>query len=247
MSIRSPIVLICLMVAVFTGEAHAIFDPGTGRWLQRDPIGYVDGTNLCQYARSSPIRFNDPSGLEVFIKCVRCTKPSGDFKMTCCINDTNDPAYSKCTEANNYQMCQTPPSPRIGNQPSETDGDPYGTYGPLEPGHYWVTNHPMGTRRGRVPVVTNHPELPNHITTTRGTRRDGIMFHNQRRYSNGCITVVDPTFDNELKKKIDENGGRIRFELQDAGDCPEEDSSCNDGGGIPFRPGDRPAPGMTVL
>lgn len=245
MSLNRILVLTTSVLAFFGSDAYAIYDAGLGRWLQRDPAGYVDGASLYQYVRSSPNIYTDPFGLEVSVKCVRCTKPSGDFKMTCCINDSNDPSYSKCTEANDYASCQGPPGNRIGNQESETEGDPYGTYGPLEPGDYWITNHPMGRRRGRVPVVTNHPELPNHITTSRGTRRDGIMFHDQRRYSNGCITAVDHSFDNELKKKINENGGRIRFELQDAGDCPEEEPCGDDDGGFPLRPGDRPAPGMS--
>jgi RHS repeat-associated protein len=38
------------------------YSPVTGRWLQRDPAGPVDGTNLYQYVRSSPVRYNDSSG-----------------------------------------------------------------------------------------------------------------------------------------------------------------------------------------
>jgi len=34
-----------------------------GRWLQRDPAGYVDGANLYEYAVSSPVRMVDRMGL----------------------------------------------------------------------------------------------------------------------------------------------------------------------------------------
>jgi RHS repeat-associated protein len=34
-----------------------------GRWLTRDPIGYVDGRNLYQYTSSNPMRSFDPLGL----------------------------------------------------------------------------------------------------------------------------------------------------------------------------------------
>jgi len=34
-----------------------------GRWLQRDPAGYVDGANLYEYVRSSPAGMRDWSGL----------------------------------------------------------------------------------------------------------------------------------------------------------------------------------------
>ncbi len=39
--------------------------PRLGRWLQRDPLGYVDGVNLYEYARSMPTFFVDPFGLAV--------------------------------------------------------------------------------------------------------------------------------------------------------------------------------------
>ncbi|MEL6397424.1 MAG: RHS repeat-associated core domain-containing protein [Planctomycetota bacterium] len=37
--------------------------PGEGRWLQRDPAGFVDGSNLYQYGRSNPVRWMDNFGL----------------------------------------------------------------------------------------------------------------------------------------------------------------------------------------
>jgi RHS repeat-associated protein len=38
------------------------YSPTLGRWLERDPAGYVDGANLYEYVRSNPIRFNDRLG-----------------------------------------------------------------------------------------------------------------------------------------------------------------------------------------
>jgi RHS repeat-associated protein len=34
-----------------------------GRWNRQDPAGFVDGSNLYQHVRSSPVRFVDPMGL----------------------------------------------------------------------------------------------------------------------------------------------------------------------------------------
>jgi len=42
---------------------HRVLDPDTGRWLTRDPAGYVDGMNLHEYARSAPMDLVDPMGL----------------------------------------------------------------------------------------------------------------------------------------------------------------------------------------
>ena len=41
---------------------HRTYDPIGGRFLQRDPLGNVDGPNLSEYARSSPARRRDPMG-----------------------------------------------------------------------------------------------------------------------------------------------------------------------------------------
>ncbi|MBX3408177.1 MAG: RHS repeat-associated core domain-containing protein [Phycisphaeraceae bacterium] len=39
------------------------YDPEIGRWLQKDPAGYVDGTSEFQYSSSSPATLVDPTGL----------------------------------------------------------------------------------------------------------------------------------------------------------------------------------------
>ncbi|WOO42197.1 DUF6973 domain-containing protein [Rubellicoccus peritrichatus] len=39
------------------------YDPGLGRWLSRDPLGFVDGPNIYAYVGNNPIRFIDPFGL----------------------------------------------------------------------------------------------------------------------------------------------------------------------------------------
>ena len=40
------------------------YSPRLGRWLQRDPLGYVDGVNLYQYVASMPTRLVDLWGLD---------------------------------------------------------------------------------------------------------------------------------------------------------------------------------------
>ena len=38
------------------------YDPKIGRFVQRDPLGMIDGTNLYSYTNSAPLAKNDPSG-----------------------------------------------------------------------------------------------------------------------------------------------------------------------------------------
>jgi RHS repeat-associated protein len=40
------------------------YSPSLGRFLQRDPLGYIDGPNLYEYVRSMPTYYVDPLGLE---------------------------------------------------------------------------------------------------------------------------------------------------------------------------------------
>ena len=38
------------------------YDPTTGRYLQADPLGLVDGASVYGYARQSPVRWTDSTG-----------------------------------------------------------------------------------------------------------------------------------------------------------------------------------------
>jgi RHS repeat-associated protein len=39
---------------------HRVLHPDLGRWMRRDPLGYVDGTSLYSYVRNLPLVFVDP-------------------------------------------------------------------------------------------------------------------------------------------------------------------------------------------
>ncbi len=51
-------------------------DPYAGRWLTRDPAGYVDGLSLYLYVRGGPLRFVDPWGLA----SEKCYQVNGDLR-----------------------------------------------------------------------------------------------------------------------------------------------------------------------
>jgi len=40
------------------------YEPVLGRWVERDPAGYIDGTNLYNSVRGNPLTYLDPLGLE---------------------------------------------------------------------------------------------------------------------------------------------------------------------------------------
>ncbi|KIT17878.1 putative deoxyribonuclease RhsC [Jannaschia aquimarina] len=46
------------------------YDPTTGRYMQADPLGLVDGASVYGYALQSPMRWTDPTGEAVFLPFV---------------------------------------------------------------------------------------------------------------------------------------------------------------------------------
>ncbi|MDC6180650.1 RHS repeat-associated core domain-containing protein, partial [Ralstonia solanacearum] len=59
------------------------YDPGTGRWVSRDPIGEEGGINLYSYVGGQPTRYTDPQGL-----CI------GPLAVPCIIIAENGPAIA---------------------------------------------------------------------------------------------------------------------------------------------------------
>ncbi|MBC8137564.1 MAG: RHS repeat-associated core domain-containing protein [Fibrella sp.] len=55
---------------------YRYYDPATGRWINRDPIGYAGGVNLYTYCNNNPVLSNDSSGLASWV-----TKPD-DLGLT---------------------------------------------------------------------------------------------------------------------------------------------------------------------
>jgi hypothetical protein len=57
----STLLIVAAFIAV-AGPAQAMYHPGQGRFMQRDPDGYVDGMSSYQYVRSRPPADVDPKG-----------------------------------------------------------------------------------------------------------------------------------------------------------------------------------------
>ena len=71
------------------------YDPATGHWTARDPIGFAGGPNLFGYVHGNPVNLTDPSGLAAF-----CLGGSGYYGIgggaEYCVGD--DFSWSLCAE-----------------------------------------------------------------------------------------------------------------------------------------------------
>ena len=80
MKLNSKIwLLLAMLVSTFALPARAFYDPGTQRWVNRDPIGRRGGKNLYRFVNNSPTGAFDPFGLISSDK-MGCDDPCGDAK-----------------------------------------------------------------------------------------------------------------------------------------------------------------------
>jgi hypothetical protein len=55
-------------ITFLAAEASATYHPTLGRWLQRDPIGYIEGMSLYAYAAAMPPNAVDPLGTTISVR-----------------------------------------------------------------------------------------------------------------------------------------------------------------------------------
>ena len=70
MKLKPKILLVVAALIIYWSglcTASAFYDPGTQRWLNRDPIEEKGGPNLVNYVGNNPISMVDPYGLKIRI------------------------------------------------------------------------------------------------------------------------------------------------------------------------------------
>jgi hypothetical protein len=77
--------LATLTVLGLASSARAFEDVATGRWMTRDPAGYVDGMNVYQCSNSNAVNWIDPTGTVCKVGC-------GPHECGC--ESSHDPAGS---------------------------------------------------------------------------------------------------------------------------------------------------------
>ena len=77
---------------------HRFYDPGIGRFLNRDPIGYAGGLNDYAYTGNNPTNWGDPSG---FAPCPDPSNPQGTGDPAAGSAESGTPLEGQNPDANN--------------------------------------------------------------------------------------------------------------------------------------------------
>ena len=161
---------------------HRAYDPKTGRWLSRDPIGEEGGINLYGYASNSPINWVDPLGLDVTATFDRTT---GNLTVT----DNQTGASTSCRAwSGNGANTNNPGSQHIPDS------------GPIPAGNYLIGQaynggHSAGGNNTWFKLYGpdgsggySYTTIPVPVPGGGSVNRGGCNLHTGLA-SNGCVTI----------------------------------------------------------
>lgn len=189
--------------------------PGLGRFMQHDPLMYLDGLNLYSYVGNMPLNYVDIFGLyRIVIKdCPTDQKEGSSGLYTADVGvyydddlDNSKPIYYMQNVASTYP-------------------DPSSSKGPISPGEYgytnkfghhgfWITKNGKRTRMKQYVQALNlvNPSLKNKSSYRKiDKNRDYVNIHQgykNMRGSDGCITIQPDRWADFIKlffKKPDKN------------------------------------------
>ena len=66
----------------FNYQRARYYAPWLGRWVNADPKGLVDGTNVFAYARGNPLKYTDPSGTQCDPTIATCPELMGNWSYS---------------------------------------------------------------------------------------------------------------------------------------------------------------------
>jgi RHS repeat-associated protein len=151
------------------------YDPTTGRYLQADPLGLIDGASVYGYVRQSPMMYTDPTG-----ECPWCVGAAiialgmlYDYLSDDCYTWT-DFWYSLASNINPISCRKMPILCAIrkggGGGGGGNAGGGGGAAGPSPGGYEPPPSTPVGSRGNEIQVPPGPGNAPTNTPTTIGGR-----------------------------------------------------------------------------
>jgi RHS repeat-associated protein len=158
------------------------YDPASGRWTAKDPIGFSSGSlNSYSYSGSNPASYIDATGLDATLVYNRSLGYMFGYD-----NDGNAVTL-KISE-----------NPTPGNS-----NDPNSEGGPLPEGLYNLNPRPEGLNNAGRPTFSSPGQNWNTIVTPNGSTRSGIQIH-PGTFSDGCLLTSKEAYQQLLDLINDE-------------------------------------------
>ena len=166
-------------------SGYRFYNPSSGRWLNRDPIGERGGTNLYNYVNNDPLNSIDPLGL--LVTAVLDTKAS---TLTVTDDDTKKSVTVQAFTGGHVNPDCSILSPGTGNEISA----PGGAYNIVD-----NPNPRLGT--GDWYGLFKQDKRMDDYFDDQGKQRSGVRLH-LGGISHGCVTVsrCQPDADKKWKE-----------------------------------------------